>query len=97
MEKFIYYNELFDIYEQLLSINNVQIFSYYYRENLSMQEIADILNVSKSYIGTVIKKVEKKLDEYEEKLNIHFKRENIKNILKINDLEKMKKELERLI
>ena len=97
MEKFIYYGMLFDIYQSLLNNSSIEIFKLYYEENLTLQEIADNLRVSKSYIGKVIKDTEKKLDELESKLHIYEKKKSLENLLEINDLEKIKKEISKII
>ena len=97
MEKFIYYGMLFDIYQSLLNKSSIEIFKLYYEENLTLQEIADNLSVSKSYIGKVIKDTEKKLDELESKLQIYEKRKTLENLLNINDLEILKKEISKII
>ena len=97
MEKFIYYGMLFDIYQSLLNKSSIEIFKLYYEENLTLQEIADNLSVSKSYIGKVIKDTEKKLDEFESKLQIYEKRKTLENLLNINDLEILKKEISKII
>ena len=70
MADFIYYGELFNIYKSLLNESNCKYYSLYYEENLSLQEIADIENVSKSYVGNLIKKTTEKLIEYEKKQSI---------------------------
>lgn len=93
MEKFIYYNNLLEIYEEMLTEKNAVIFSYYYRENLSMQEIADIMQVSKSYVGTSIKKTEKKLDFFEEKLHLYSIEETLNDCLEEMDINKIKKKI----
>ena len=97
MEKFIYYGMLFDIYQSLLNNSSIEIFKLYYEENLTLQEIANNLRVSKSYIGKVIKDTEKKLDEFESKLHIYEKKKSLENLLEINDLEKIKKEISKII
>ena len=97
MEKFIYYGMLFDIYQSLLNNSSIEIFKLYYEENLTLQEIADNLRVSKSYIGKVIKDTEKKLDELESKLHIYEKKKSLENLLEINDLEKIKKAIKKVI
>ena len=97
MNNFVYYGLLFDIYKDLLNESTKNIFSLYYEENLTLQEIADILHVSKSYVGNVVKKTEKKLDEYENILMIYKTKEGLNNILKINDIEKIKKEIKKII
>lgn len=90
MEEFIYYGLLFDIYKTLLNNKSQEFFRLYYEENLTMQEIADEYKVSKSYVGSVIKKTEKKLDELENNLKIYEHRHFLANLIKLNDIEKIK-------
>ena len=97
MEKFVYLGLLFDIYKDLLTDKEKVIFSLYYEENLTLQEIADNYNVSKSYIGSVIKRCEKKLEEYETLLNIYKTKEKISSLMDINDIKKIKEELNSLL
>lgn len=97
MEDYVYYGNLLDIYQTLLNDNNKIIFKLYYEENLTFQEIADNLNVSKSYIGKIIKNTQKKLDDYERKLNVYKNKEILKELLKIDDIKIIKKKLIELI
>ena len=97
MEDYVYYGNLLDIYQTLLNDNNKIIFKLYYEENLTFQEIADNLNVSKSYIGKIIKNTQKKLDDYERKLNVYKNKEILKELLKIDDIKIIKKKLIDLI
>lgn len=97
MEDYVYYGNLLDIYQTLLNDNNKIIFKLYYEENLTFQEIADNLNVSKSYIGKIIKNTQKKLDDYERKLNVYKNKEILKELLKIDDIKIIKKKLVDLI
>ena len=91
MEKYIYYGMLLDIYKKLLNDNREDIFKLYYEENLTLQEIADNLNVSKSYIGKVIKETEKKLDDLESYLHLYENKKMLENALNIDDLSEIKK------
>ena len=97
MEKFIYYNNLYLIYKDLLNDNYKEIFDLYYGDNLTMQEIADNKNLSKARVGVIIKNVEKKLDKYEETLKIASRNESLKEMLKVNDLLTIKREIEKLL
>ncbi len=97
MEDYVYYGNLLDIYQTLLNDNNKIIFKLYYEENLTFQEIADNLNVSKSYIGKIIKNTQKKLNDYERKLNVYKNKEILKELLKIDDIKIIKKKLIDLI
>lgn len=97
MEEFVYYDLLFDIYEQLLNDKSREFFKLYYEENLTLQEIADNLDVSKSYIGRIIKNTEKKLDDLEEKLHIYKNRQKLKELLEYDDINKIKEKLQSII
>ncbi len=70
---YLHYNNLFDIYGNLLNEREKEIFHLFYEEDYSMQEIANQRSVSKSAIGTTIKTINKKLDDYEKKLNFFQK------------------------
>lgn len=93
MENREYLNSLFDIYKELLTMKEQQAFSEHYIEDLSMQEIADNLNVSKSNIGMIVKRAEQKLIDYEAKLHILEKNNKIKEAL----LKKEYKLIEKII
>ncbi len=81
----IYLNELFDYYQKLLTKKEQDIFMEHYSEDLSLQEIADNLNITKSAVGKTLKIVENKLIEYENILHLQ------ENKIKINKLlEKVK-------
>ena len=69
MEDFVLYNELYMLYKDFLTKNEQEIFDLYYGNNLSMQEIADNMGVSKSYIGKEIKEAQKKLNDLFKKDN----------------------------
>ena len=81
MESREYFNSLFDIYKELLTKKEQDAFKEHYVEDLSMQEIADNLNVSKSSVGMTIKRAEQKLEDYEHKLHILKKNTQIKEAL----------------
>lgn len=69
MDNFVYYGKLFDIYGFLLTDNQKEIFALYYEENLSLSEIAEYKNVSKSYVGKLVSDVQKKLLYFEDNLH----------------------------
>lgn len=97
MEEFIYYGLLFDIYKTLLNNKSQEFFRLYYEENLTMQEIADEFKVSKSYVGSVIKKAEKKLDELEGSLKIYKHRHFLADLTKLNNIEKIKQGINKIL
>ena len=93
MDKVLYYNNLFSIYQKLLTLKEQNIFSLYYEENLSLSEIAENLGISRSAVGNKVKTVEKKLQNYENLLQVLTKNEILKECLK----EVKEKELQERI
>ena len=88
---------LYDYYGELLNDNQKEYFENYYFDNLSLQEISENENKSRNAIHKSIKSVVNKLYEYEEKLNLYKKNEQIKKLLdKLNDKE-LKKNIEELL
>lgn len=97
MEEFVYYDLLFDIYEQLLNNKSREFFKLYYEENLTLQEIADNYHVSKSYVGSVIKKTEKKLETLEANLHIYENRSKLTELLKLQDIKQIKEGITKIL
>ena len=69
MEKLVYYSELYNIYSFLLTDKQKEIANLYFNENFSLSEIAENMNVSRSYVGKIINSITKKLDFYENNLH----------------------------
>ena len=65
-----YFNELLDFYQVLLTERQSEIMNYYYREDYSLSEISENLGISKSAVGDIIKRVQKSLLSYEERLQL---------------------------
>lgn len=61
---------LFDFYGNLLTDKQRRVMSLYHEENLSLGEIADEDNVSRQAVHISLKKAEKALYEYEDKLGL---------------------------
>jgi len=92
----IYYSSLFDYYGDLFTDKQKEYFIDYYFNNLTLQEIADNNNVSKNAIHKNIKDITKKLEYYEEKLNLYNNKKKIEELIKdIN--ENIKEKIEELI
>ncbi len=65
-----FYNNLFDQYSELLTLKQQEYFKSYYFDDLSLAEIAEIHNVSRSAIFDQLKKIYTLLEQYEEKLGL---------------------------
>ena len=94
--KAIYYIELFDYYGDLFTDKQKEYFIDYYFNNLTLQEIADNNNISRNAVHKILKDMLKKLDYYEEKLNLYSNKKKIEVIIENLD-EQIKKEIEELI
>ena len=97
MDKVVYFNNLFTIYKELLTLKEQEIFSLYYEENLSMGEIALNKDISRSAVGSTVKIVEKKLEKYESILHVLCKEQHLQDIISRCRDEKLKKEFDELV
>ena len=91
----VYLNNLYDIYKNLLSDKEQNIFENYYMEDLSLSEIAENESVTRNAIHKSLKTVEEKLNSYENKLNFYQKKEDIYKSIDENNINKIKDILER--
>lgn len=89
--------KLYDIYKNLLTDKQRECFEFYYFEDLSLNEISDNLNVSKSFVGKTLNKIIFKLNEYDEALSIYDIYKGLYKIINNTKDNKIKKELEDLI
>ena len=80
LEKKIRYSKLMSIYGSLLSYSQKEIGTDYYVYDLSLSEIAESRNISRSAVEDAISKASKKLDEFEEKMHVLERNENIMKI-----------------
>ncbi|HCH74926.1 MAG TPA: DNA-binding protein [Clostridiales bacterium] len=82
MEENVKYIELFEIYGNLLTERQKELFTSHYLLDLSLSEIAEPENLSRQSVYDAVKKVKTKLDEYENALKLSEKFTAIKAVLK---------------
>ena len=63
-------NRLLDIYGRLLTKQQFEIMSDYYYCDLSLSEISELRNISRTAVSDAIKTATKKLDKFEKNLGI---------------------------
>ncbi len=97
MDEFIYYNNLYDCYKNLLTIKQRIYFEEYYFNNLSLSEIAENYHVSRNAIHKQIQITINKLTEYESKLKLYLKKEKLEKIILEEKNLEIKKKLEQLL
>lgn len=92
-----YITSLYEIYKELLNEKERNYFEYYYFEDYSMQEIADLYKVSKAYASKYLNKINDKIVNYEKILKINDRNSKIIDLLKnVNDSELKSKIIELL-
>ncbi len=80
LEKTNQVNLLFDFYAELLKGKQREYLELYYLDDLSLSEIAEMHEVSRQAVYDHLKRAEKQLFEYEEKLGLaalHDQRQSV--------------------
>ena len=97
MEDVLYFNELYDLYGDLLTEKQREYFEDYYFNNLSFSEMAEAYDVSRNAIFKQLHITTDKLEEYEAKLGLLKKKKIIEEVIgEITD-SKLKEKLEKVI
>ena len=70
LSKTLQINRLLDIYGRLLTKQQFEIMSDYYYCDLSLSEISELRNISRTAVSDAIKTATKKLDKFEKNVGI---------------------------
>jgi uncharacterized protein len=92
MEKIVEQAMLYDFYGELLTEHQRQIYEDVVFENLSLGEIAQEEGVSRQAVHDIVKRCDKALSEYEEKLKLVQKFIRIKE--KIEEIDRLSEQYE---
>ena len=88
---------LFDYYGDLLSESQKNYFESYYFDNLSLSEIGENYNVSRNAISKELKLATEKLNNFEEKLHLVKKDDELRKIVsKLKD-EQIKEKIMNIL
>lgn len=91
MDKIYYITLLLDFYGELLTEKQRSVMSSYYFDDYSLNEIAEEQSITRQAVQDMIKRTEKLLKQYEEKLMLVDKylirKERVENIIK--ELDKL--------
>lgn len=80
MEKDLALTELFDLYGNLLTDRQKELFTSYYVYDLSLSEIAEPEGKTRQNVYEQVKKVKNKLLEYERLLGLKQKNDKLKQL-----------------
>ena len=97
MEKDFEYVELFEIYKDLLTDKQRELFSSYYLFDLSLSEIADVEGGSRQSVYDAVKKVKIKLDEYEKILGVQEKTKRLEEVASLTKDENTARAIREII
>lgn len=93
MEKIVEQGLLYDFYGELLTKHQRQIYESVVYDNLSLGEIAQEEGISRQAVHDIVKRCDRTLQGYEEKLRLIEKFQNIK--AKVSCINQLSERLER--
>ena len=89
MEKFVEKTLLYDFYGELLTKKQQEIYESVVLEDYSLSEVAEDMGISRQGVHDMIKRCNKALEEYEDKLHLVEKfiniRQQVQQIRKLAD------------
>lgn len=80
LEKKTYYQMLFSFYGSLLTEKQIELFTAYYENDFSLQEIADEFSISRNAVHDALKNAIKNLENFEESLGLFRKYSNFEKL-----------------
>ena len=87
MEKFVEQTFLFDFYGELLTERQRQVYTSVVFEDYSLSEVAEELNISRQGVHDMVRRCDRALEGYEEKLHLVEKFVNIRSqVMEIHEL-----------
>lgn len=96
IENTVYLTNLYEIYNCLLTEKQKKYFEEYFFENLTLSEISENYDISRTAVHKKIKETIKKIEDYEAKLKIYQKQKLIRSIIENTDI-KTKKKIEEIL
>ena len=97
LEKNYLVQELFQIYRNLLTDHQQNVFECYYFDNLSLSEIAENFNISRQGVKDILDRCEKSLKYFEESLLLYEKNDKIITSLQGKISQKNLEEIKNII
>ena len=79
-EKNLAISDLLDTYAAVLSVRHREMLDYYYNQDLSLSEIAELVGISRQGVRDGIKKAEEELFFLEERLHLHERANSLREV-----------------
>lgn len=92
MEKIVEHGLLYDFYGELLTEHQRQIYEDAVYNDMSLAEIADIQGISRQGVHDLIKRCDRALESYEQKLHLVERFTSVKE--RVTQISKLTEELE---
>ena len=92
-----YVVNLYLIYKEFLNEKERNYFEYYYFEDYSLGEIADLYEVSRSYASKYLNQITSKLTKFEEIQKINHRNNKIKDLLTSVKDDEVRSKIEELL
>ena len=93
IKKALEINRLLDIYGRLLTKQQYEIMSDYYYCDLSLSEISELRNISRTAVSDAIKTATKKLNKFEKSIGICGVFDKNRNEHNVEILDKLEEDL----
>ena len=93
LSKTLQINRLLDIYGRLLTKQQFEIMSDYYYCDLSLSEISELRNISRTAVSDAIKTATKKLDKFEKSIGICWVFDKNRNEKTAEIIDKLEEDL----
>ena len=87
MEKFVEQGYLYDFYGELLTERQQQVYESVVLEDYSLSEVAEDLGISRQGVHDMIRRCNRTLEEYEEKL--HLVKKFLETKQKVEEINKL--------
>ena len=97
MENNIKFSILLELYGKLLTEKQYELLDYYYNQDVGLSEIAENLGITRQAVRDNLKKGENNLIEFEEKLHLLQKRNEILKLCEELQNTEIKRKLQNIL
>ena len=93
LEKTLHINRLLDIYGKMLTSSQLDIMKDYYENDLSLSEISELRNISRTAVSDALKQGRQKLEKLEDNLGFIKAMDSLKDESNKDVLDKLEERI----